>query len=223
MFGAGSLYAKFNYFWLLGALLPAVLWVLVRHLRVSAARHLNAPVMLGAMAWLPPATPLSFWTWGFFGLLFNYWIRRRFAGWWRTYNYVTAAGLDAGLVLSTIVIFFAITLPGVDVPQWWGNVDVYNTLVCVVILTLPFHVVFCLFLFLTNVSVFRTRRARHGSRPYPKARLLGRRAGDGQVIHPGTDGLTAVSQSEGYTGWGKKGFLFVWHDLFLPRVIFFSP
>ena len=130
MFGPGSIYEKFNYFWLLGAALPVVLWVLARRLKVGFARHFNAPIMLGAMAWLPPATPLSFWTWGIFGLLFNYWIRRRVAGWWHTYNYVTAAGLDAGLVLSTIVIFFAITLPGVDVPQWWGNVNVYNTLVC---------------------------------------------------------------------------------------------
>ncbi|KAK7750308.1 hypothetical protein SLS62_007715 [Diatrype stigma] len=128
MFGPGSIYANFNYFWLLGAAFPLVLWVLARKLRVAYARHFNAPIMLGAMAWLPPATPLSFWTWGLFGLLFNYSIRRRWPGWWRTYNYVTAAGLDAGLVLSTIVIFFAITLPGVEIPQWWGNVDVYNTL-----------------------------------------------------------------------------------------------
>lgn len=132
MFGPGSIYANFNYFWLVGAAFPLVLWVLARKLRVAYARHFNAPIMLGAMAWLPPATPLSFWTWGLFGLLFNYSIRRRWPGWWRTYNYVTAAGLDAGLVLSTIVIFFAITLPGVEIPQWWGNVDVYNTLVCCV-------------------------------------------------------------------------------------------
>ena len=75
------------------------------------------------------ATPLSFSTWVFFGLLFNYSIRSRFPGWWHTYNYITAAALDSGLVIATIIIFFAITLPGVDIPQWWGNVDVYNTAV----------------------------------------------------------------------------------------------
>jgi len=36
--------------------------------------------------------------------------------------------LDTGLILSTVVIFFATTLPGVEAPQWWGNVDVFNTL-----------------------------------------------------------------------------------------------
>jgi hypothetical protein len=63
-----------------------------------------------------------------FGLLFNKYIRDRFPGWWHSYNYVTAAALDSGLVLSTIVIFFAITLPNVTIPQWWGNVGVFDTL-----------------------------------------------------------------------------------------------
>ncbi|KAI0009733.1 OPT family small oligopeptide transporter [Xylariaceae sp. FL0662B] len=126
MFGPGSLYVNFNWFWLIGAGLPVVFWFLVRMTRIDFVRDLNAPIMLGAMSWLPPATPLSFWAWGIVGLIFNYGIRRKFAGWWRTYNYVTAAGLDAGLILSTIVIFFAITLPGVTIPQWWGNVDVFN-------------------------------------------------------------------------------------------------
>ena len=50
-------------------------------------------------------------------------------GWWHTYNYVTAAALDSGLIISTIVIFFAITLPGVAIPDWWGNTAVAETLV----------------------------------------------------------------------------------------------
>ncbi|KAI1777200.1 OPT family small oligopeptide transporter [Hypoxylon cercidicola] len=127
MFGPGSMYVNFNWFWLVGAGFPVVIWFLGRKLKIGFARYIHAPIMLGAMAWLPPATPLSFSTWAVFGLLFNYYIRKRWSGWWRTYNYVTSAALDAGLILSTIVIFFAITLPGVTIPQWWGNVDVFNT------------------------------------------------------------------------------------------------
>lgn len=128
MFGSGSMYAYFNFFWLVGAALPVVFYVLVRFTGIKFARHLNAPVMLGGMAWLPPATPLSYWTWSLFGFVFNKWIRTRWNGWWSTYNYITAAALDAGLILSTIIIFFAITFPGVSVPQWWGNVTVMETL-----------------------------------------------------------------------------------------------
>lgn len=129
MFGPGSLYVNFNYFWLVGAVLPVLLWVMVRKLHINFARHFNAPILLGAMAWLPPATPLSFSTWAITGLIFNYGIRKRFDAWWRKYNYITAAGLDAGLVIATIIVFFAITLPNVTIPQWWGNVAVYETLV----------------------------------------------------------------------------------------------
>ncbi|TVY81115.1 Sexual differentiation process protein isp4 [Lachnellula suecica] len=127
MFGPGSIYSAIQYYWLLGALLPVLFYIIVRFFPRSPLRLLNAPVMLGAMAWLPPATPLSFSSWVIVGLTFNYWIKRRWPGWWQTYNYVTAAGLDSGLVISTIIIFFAITLPNVTIPQWWGNVAVYET------------------------------------------------------------------------------------------------
>lgn len=129
MFGPGSMYVNFNWFWLVGAGFPVVIWFLGRKLKIRFASYLHAPIMFGAMGWLPPATPLSFSTWALFGLLFNYYIRKRWNGWWSTYNYVTSAALDAGLILSTIVVFFAITLPGVTIPQWWGNVDVFNTVV----------------------------------------------------------------------------------------------
>jgi len=127
MFGPGSIYSSIQWYWLLGALLPAMFYVLARFLPRSSLRLLNAPVMLGAMSFLPPATPLSYSTWAAAGLMFNYYIRRHWGGWWHTYNYVTAAALDSGLVLSTIVIFFAITLPGVSIPKWWGNTAPYKT------------------------------------------------------------------------------------------------
>lgn len=121
MFGVGSNYVQFNWFWLIGAGLPVLLYVLAKMFPRGPFSYLSAPILLGGMAWLPPATPLSFSSWAFFGLVFNYWIRRRWHDWWKAYNYITAAALDAGLILSTIVIFFAITLPNVTVPQWWGN------------------------------------------------------------------------------------------------------
>ncbi|KAI5296448.1 hypothetical protein KEM52_002407 [Ascosphaera acerosa] len=127
MFGAGALYANFEYFWLIGAALPIIFYVFMRLRPKSFLRHLSAPVMLGSMGWLPPATPLSFFSWVYWGLIFNYFIRRRWRGWWNNYNFITAAALDAGLVFSTIIVFFAITLPDVQVPQWWGNKAPFET------------------------------------------------------------------------------------------------
>ncbi|KAK5996526.1 Sexual differentiation process protein isp4 [Cladobotryum mycophilum] len=128
MFGIGSIYAQLNWFWLVGATFPVILYFLHRVTKIGLFGYLHAPILLGAMAWLPPATPLSFWSWAIFGLIFNKFIRQRWNGWWQTYNYTTAAALDAGLILSTLVIFFAITLPNVEVPQWWGNVGAFKTL-----------------------------------------------------------------------------------------------
>ncbi|KAH7316879.1 small oligopeptide transporter [Stachybotrys elegans] len=126
--GAGSVYEPIHYFWLLGAALPVLFFFAQRRFPKSIARFLHAPVMLGAMAWLPPATPLNFSTWAIVGLVFNWWIRKRYNEWWMKYNYITAAGLDVGLILCTLIIFFAFSLPGITVPQWWGNVTVFETL-----------------------------------------------------------------------------------------------
>ncbi|OAA63871.1 small oligopeptide transporter, OPT family [Cordyceps fumosorosea ARSEF 2679] len=128
MFGVGSMYSHFNWFWLAGVALPVLLYLLAHKAGIRFFRHFNAPIMFGSMAWLPPATPLSFSSWAIVGLIFNKWIHNRWNGWWTTYNYITASALDAGLILSTVIIFFAITFPGVPIPQWWGNVAVQNTL-----------------------------------------------------------------------------------------------
>ncbi|KAF2709991.1 small oligopeptide transporter [Pleomassaria siparia CBS 279.74] len=127
MFGPGSTYWTIHFYWLIGAALPLIFYALMRFAPRSPARYLNAPVMLGAMSWLPPAAPISFSSWAIVGLIFNYWIMRRWPGWWHKYNYITAAGLDTGLVLATIVIFFAITFKDYPIPQWWGNIKPYET------------------------------------------------------------------------------------------------
>jgi OPT family oligopeptide transporter len=129
MFGPGSIYRPILWYWMLGAMLPILFWLFAKKFPNSVVKYLNAPVMLGALGWLPPATPLNFSTWAFVGLAFNLGVRKRYNEWWSKYNYVTAAGLDSGLIICTLVIFFALTLPEVDVPQWWGNVKVMQTTV----------------------------------------------------------------------------------------------
>ena len=44
------------------------------------------------------------------------------------YNYITSAALDCGLIVSTIVIFFALSMSNSTAPQWFGNLDVFETL-----------------------------------------------------------------------------------------------
>ena len=85
--------------------------------------------MFGSLNNIPPATPLIYLSWGFVGFIFNKVIRTHRRGWWLKYNYITSAALDSGLALSTIVIFFALLLPQVSPPSWWGNNVVSTTMV----------------------------------------------------------------------------------------------
>lgn len=80
--------------------------------------------MLGAMSWPSPTTPLSFTSQSLVGLIFSWWIRRR----WEWMDYITAAASDSELMISTLIIFLAIMLPEVEVPNWWGNVGVFEAM-----------------------------------------------------------------------------------------------
>lgn len=66
--------------------------------------------------------------WGAVGIFFNWFVKRRFKGWWLQYNYITSAALDSGLIMATIVIFFGLYLTKATAPDWFGNFDALSTL-----------------------------------------------------------------------------------------------
>lgn len=80
-----------------------------------------APLIFGGAGSIPPATPLNYLSWGIVGFVFQKFIRQKYFGWWSRLNYLTSSGLDLGLALSTLFIFFAFTLNGIEGPAWWGN------------------------------------------------------------------------------------------------------
>ena len=43
--------------------------------------------------------------------------------WWNKFNYVTAAAMDSGTIISLLFIFFTLQLPkgGTISVNWWGN------------------------------------------------------------------------------------------------------
>ncbi|CAJ2503875.1 Uu.00g112690.m01.CDS01 [Anthostomella pinea] len=112
-----------------GAIGPALItWFLARRYPKSLFRYVNVPLIFGGAGYIPPATAYNDLCWGAVGMTFNYFIRRRWTPWWLQYNYVTSVVLDCGLVVSTIIIFFTLYLTSAQPPQWFGNVQVYNTL-----------------------------------------------------------------------------------------------
>ncbi|ORY58552.1 OPT oligopeptide transporter protein-domain-containing protein [Pseudomassariella vexata] len=122
IFGAGAMYSALQWFWLFGAVLPIITYFAAKRWPSSPIRYLHWPIIFGGTGLIPPATTYIYLCWASIGIFFNGFIKRRFKGWWGKYNYVTSAGLDTGLYLSTIIIFFALVLPQkVNPPQWFMN------------------------------------------------------------------------------------------------------
>ena len=128
IFSGDGFYSNLQWFWLVGAIVPVLTWFLARRYPRSIWRYVNIPVVFGGAGWIPPATVYIYLCWGIVGVVFNYFIRRRYRGWWLHLNYVTSAALDCGLVVCTVVIFFGLYLSGTQAPRWFGNVDTMATL-----------------------------------------------------------------------------------------------
>ncbi|KAI1488116.1 OPT oligopeptide transporter protein-domain-containing protein [Biscogniauxia mediterranea] len=128
VFSPGQIYSGLLVFFVIGAVTPVAIYYAVRRYPKSPLRFLMAPLIFGGAASIPPATPLNYLSWGIVGFAFQYLVKKRHFRWWSRLNYLTSAGLDLGLALGTLVIFFAFTLNEIEAPQWWGNRVVTSTL-----------------------------------------------------------------------------------------------
>ncbi|KAM3547522.1 hypothetical protein MY1884_009532 [Beauveria asiatica] len=128
MFGAGQLFSWLNWFWLIGAALPVIQYLITRRYPNSIFRYMLTPVIFGAAGQIPPATLYYLWQFVTVGLVLNWYIRRRYFGWWQQYNYTLSGALDIGNVLASVVIALALGLGNVSFPDWWGNTVPYANL-----------------------------------------------------------------------------------------------
>lgn len=128
IFSGTGIYKNLQYFWIAGVALPVIFWLIQRRYPKSFVRYLNAPLIFSGSGMIPPATPLNYMSWGIVGFIFNKWIRGRWRGWWMRFNYITSAGLDSGLAISTIIIVLTLSLTNTAAPNWWGNTAVFETL-----------------------------------------------------------------------------------------------
>ena len=54
IFSGDGTYASVQYFWIIGAILPVIFFILAKRFPHSAVRYLNAPVIFGGPAYIPP-------------------------------------------------------------------------------------------------------------------------------------------------------------------------
>ncbi|CAM8923698.1 unnamed protein product [Rhodiola kirilowii] len=121
LFGKHGYYKALNWFFLIGAAGPLVVYLLHRAFPSQKWIHLiNLPVLLGATGAMPPATPVNFNSWIILGVVFNYFVFKYRKRWWTRYNYVLSAALDAGLAFSTVLLYFALQMMEIKL-NWWGT------------------------------------------------------------------------------------------------------
>ena len=120
-FSPGQIYYGLLFFFIIGAALPLVNWLILKKWPNSPIKWLNWPVFFSGTGYIPPATPYNYSAYCAVGLTFGYWIKRRWFHWWSKYNYSLSAGLDIGLAWSSVIIFLTISLTKTSAPSWWGN------------------------------------------------------------------------------------------------------
>ncbi|KAL4247172.1 oligopeptide OPT transporter family protein [Abortiporus biennis] len=132
-FSQGQIYYGLLFFFLIGAVCPAVAYFISLKWPNSIIKYINFPVIFNGTGLIPPASAVNYVPWTIVGFIFNYVIRRRHFSWWTKYNYVLSAALDAGLAVSSVLIFFILQYPrngtiGLNnVQTWWGNTVYANT------------------------------------------------------------------------------------------------
>ena len=86
LFSQGQLYYVLLFFFLLGAILPAIQRALQKKFKIGFLSHLNFPLVFLVMGMMSPATPINFMIWALTGFMFNYVILHRHFNWWIKYN-----------------------------------------------------------------------------------------------------------------------------------------
>ncbi|XP_022149165.1 oligopeptide transporter 4-like, partial [Momordica charantia] len=117
IFGSQGFYGTLNWFFLVGAVGPVLVWLLHRAFpKQSWIPLINLPVLLGATANMA----LNYNSWILIGTVFNFFVFRYRKQWWQRYNYILSAALDGGLAFMAVLLYLSFGMKGKSV-DWWGT------------------------------------------------------------------------------------------------------
>ncbi|GJV44495.1 oligopeptide transporter 4-like protein [Tanacetum coccineum] len=121
IFGPLGNYGALNWFFLGGIMGPVAVWLCHKAFpNVSWIPLINLPVLLGATASMPPAAAVNYNSWILVGTIFNFFVFRYRKMWWRRYNYILSAALDAGVAFMAVLLYVSTGLEDISV-DWWGT------------------------------------------------------------------------------------------------------
>ncbi|KAJ1956794.1 hypothetical protein GGI12_005210, partial [Dipsacomyces acuminosporus] len=118
LFGNSSPYHPVLFLFILGALLPIPIWLYTRKFPNSWVQHIHTPLLFIAIGYMPPAPSHVYTNWFIGCFFFNYLWHKYYNRAWQRYAFALSAGLDCGLAISGIIVYYI--FQDVKLPQWWG-------------------------------------------------------------------------------------------------------
>ena len=120
-FGPQGLYNNLNWFFVMGIFAPVPVYIATKVFPKAAwLKSVNMPIILIGGLTMPPASPVNNIMWLSVGMFFNGFIFRRRKTWWKRYNYLLSAALDAGTAFMGILLWLVFD-PRLGGLKWWGN------------------------------------------------------------------------------------------------------
>ncbi|CEP60871.1 oligopeptide transporter OPT1 LALA0_S02e01530g [Lachancea lanzarotensis] len=120
LFSPGRIYNPLMWFFLIGLLLPLVVFGLQKVFRKNQfLKYVHTPIFFTGPGNIPPSTPYNYTLFWAMSFALNT-IRKRWPKWYGKYNFVMGAGVEAGVAIAVVIIFLAVQYPGGKL-NWWGN------------------------------------------------------------------------------------------------------
>ncbi|KAG9448542.1 hypothetical protein H6P81_008507 [Aristolochia fimbriata] len=121
MFGRLGVYPEMNYFFLIGLLAPVPVWLLSRAFPEKKwIKLINIPIILSSTSNMPPTRSVHMISYGIVGVIFQYFVYRRYKAWWARHTYILSAALDAGTAFMGLLTFYTLQTYGIYGMEWWG-------------------------------------------------------------------------------------------------------
>ncbi|KAF8928298.1 OPT oligopeptide transporter protein-domain-containing protein [Dissophora ornata] len=126
MFDPHGNYGFVFYGFLIGAIIPAILWGLSKKFPSVQWSKFNVAIIAGGMSQYPNGYVVGVLPSLFFVVLFQYYLFRYHKSWWSKYTFILSAALDTGAAFTGLFIFLFLgggisPSLAVNIPSWWAN------------------------------------------------------------------------------------------------------
>ncbi|KAK3835832.1 MAG: OPT oligopeptide transporter protein-domain-containing protein [Linnemannia elongata] len=126
MFNSDGQYGYAYYGFLIGAVLPIILWALSKKWPNVPWHKVNVSIIAGGMGGFPNGFVTGVTGSVIVCLVWQFWLYRYHKNWWSKYTFILSAALDTGAAFTGLFLFVFIS-GGIsdklrfDAPSWWGN------------------------------------------------------------------------------------------------------